>query len=94
MEERTMEREEFVEREQVQVKLDTVSYTWGFKVKQNQEASKKANSARLELDHTSLPVLSEINIDLRHDSLLVVVGRIGSGKTTLLYSVMEETIKQ
>ena len=39
-------------------------------------------------------MLSEINLDLQHDSLLVVVGRIGSGKTTLLYSVMEETIKQ
>ena len=41
-----------------------------------------------------MPVLSGINLDLRHDSLLVVVGRIGSGKTSLLYSVMEETIRQ
>ena len=35
MEERAQEREEFVEREQVQVKLEEASYTWGFRVKEN-----------------------------------------------------------
>ena len=35
MEERTQEREEFVERDQVQVRLNDASYTWGFRVKEN-----------------------------------------------------------
>jgi ATP-binding cassette subfamily C (CFTR/MRP) protein 4 len=31
-----------------------------------------------------------MNFDLKHDSLLMVAGKIGSGKTTLLFSIMEE----
>ena len=32
-----------------------------------------------------------MNLDLKHDDLLVVVGQVGAGKTTLLHSIMEET---
>ena len=46
------------------------------------------------MENHELPVLHDINLNLKHDSLLVVVGRIGSGKTTLLYSIMEETVKK
>jgi ATP-binding cassette subfamily C (CFTR/MRP) protein 4 len=37
------------------------------------------------------PVISQVNVDLKHDGLLMVAGKIGSGKTTLLYSIMEES---
>ena len=94
MEEHKKERIEEIGEKEACVKLEDASYTWGFRVKENQSQMKKQNKARLDLEMDDLPVLSDINLDLKHDSLLVVVGRIGSGKTTLLYSIMEETVRK
>jgi ABC-type branched-subunit amino acid transport system ATPase component len=38
-------------------------------------------------------VLDEVNIKLKYNDFLVVVGAVGAGKTTLLYSIMDETRK-
>lgn len=40
-----------------------------------------------------MAVISNINLDMKKEGLLVVIGSIGSGKTTLLHSIMGETIK-
>jgi len=32
-----------------------------------------------------------MNFHLKHNDLMIVVGKVGSGKTTLLYSLMGET---
>lgn len=73
------------------VKVNDGSYSWGFKVKKDRNQS--ALKDRLELDEDLTAVLADVNLDLKHDDKLVVVGKIGSGKTTLLFSLMDETVK-
>ena len=36
-------------------------------------------------------IVNNANFELKHDSMMVIVGKVGAGKTTLLYSFMEET---
>lgn len=43
------------------------------------------------IEEVSEPAISDVNISLKHDDFLVVVGMVGAGKTTLLHSIMEET---
>lgn len=38
-----------------------------------------------------MPILHDINIDMKRGDFLAVVGQVGCGKTSLLYSIMEET---
>jgi ATP-binding cassette subfamily C (CFTR/MRP) protein 4 len=45
------------------------------------------------VEEIETPTLSNLNFELKHDSLLMVIGKIGTGKTTLLYSIMDETRK-
>jgi ABC-type lipoprotein export system ATPase subunit len=45
------------------------------------------------MDSVEIPTIYDINLSLKHDSLLMVCGKIGSGKTTLLNSIMDETSK-
>lgn len=42
------------------------------------------------LDEVTEPVISEINLDLKSNDFLVVVGKVGAGKSTLLHAIMEE----
>lgn len=44
----------------------------------------------MQLEQLQQASLSNITLNLKHDSLLMVVGKVGAGKTTLLYSIMEE----
>jgi len=39
----------------------------------------------------SIPILYDIDIDMKSGDFMVVVGQVGCGKTSLLYSIMEET---
>jgi len=88
MEEHTTERITFIDNEKdAYIKLSNASFSWGFKVKENQNSKK----AILEMEEVSEPALRDINLDLKHDDLIIVVGQVGAGKTTLLYSIMEET---
>ena len=36
-------------------------------------------------------IIKNININLKSNDLLIVVGQVGCGKTTLLHSILEET---
>ena len=63
------------------------AFSWGFRVKDDQSAKK---NFQVELETIETPTLQNVNFDLKHNSLLMVAGKIGAGKTTLLYSIMEE----
>ena len=58
MEEHKKERVEDIGKNEACVKLEDASYTWGFRVKENQNAMKKQNKARLDIEVSDLPVLS------------------------------------
>lgn len=73
------------------VKVTNGSYSWGFKVKKDK--TQNALKDRLDLEEDVSAVLSDVNIDLKYNDTLVVVGKIGNGKTTLLHSLMDETVK-
>ena len=76
------------------VQIKDGSYSWGFKIKKDEVIDKnKALKDRLDLEEDTTAVLSEVNIDLKYNDTLVVVGKIGTGKTTLLHSLMDETVK-
>lgn len=68
------------------VKVEDGSFTWGFKVKENQSQTVQ----KLTLEKVESPTLQGINIDLKMGQLLLVAGKIGCGKTTLLHGLMEE----
>lgn len=76
---------------EVTIKIEQGSYSWGFKVKKDDNNT--ALKDRLELEEDVGAVLSEVNLDLKYNDTLVVVGKIGTGKTTLLNSIMDETVK-
>ena len=90
MEEFQKERIENVAPEECGVKFSNSAFSWGFRVKDDQE--KKSGFSTL-VEEIETPTLSNLNFELKHDSLLMVIGKIGSGKTTLLYSIMDETRK-
>jgi ABC-type multidrug transport system fused ATPase/permease subunit len=73
------------------VKINGGSYSWGFKVKKDKGQS--ALKDRLALDEDVSAVLSDVNLDLKFDDTIFVVGKIGNGKTTLIHSIMDETVK-
>jgi len=76
--------------EQSEVTFAKCSFSWGFRVKENQAGSKLS---RVLIEAEDKPIISEVNFSLRPKDLLVVIGSVGSGKTTLLHSVLEETRK-
>ena len=43
------------------------------------------------MDKVTVPILYDINVDMKRGDFLAVVGQVGCGKTSLLYSIMEET---
>jgi len=73
------------------IKLENASYSWGFKVKKEKENA--AIKDRLDLERDNTVVLADVNLDLKYNDTLIVIGRIGNGKTTLLMSLMDETVK-
>jgi ABC-type transport system involved in cytochrome bd biosynthesis fused ATPase/permease subunit len=72
----------------VSVEIENASFSWGFRVNENQADAKRGGVAVQEAKEA---VISEMNFKLKHDDLLVVVGMVGCGKSTLLASIMEET---
>lgn len=87
MEEYTKNRVENLEPHESGVKIDNASFTWGFKIKDDQDTK---SALKLQLDKLERPTLEGVNFEMKHDGLLMVAGKVGSGKTTLLYSIMEE----
>lgn len=88
MEEKKMNRDTLVPSEFVEVTAKNASFTWGFKVKEDQSEAKLGKVDIVEDDST---VINGIDFSLRSGDLMVVVGMVGCGKTTLLNSIMEET---
>jgi ABC-type cobalamin/Fe3+-siderophores transport system ATPase subunit len=68
--------------------LEDCAYSWGFRVKENQKDSKRA---QVLIEEETKVVVSGLNISLKTGDLMVVVGQVGCGKTTILHSIMEET---
>ena len=76
----------------VHIKLSNASFSWGYRVKENQEEGKNSKQrAQLLVEEVTTPILSDVNLNLTDSGLVVVVGQVGAGKTTLLYSILEET---
>jgi ATP-binding cassette subfamily C (CFTR/MRP) protein 4 len=44
----------------------------------------------LQFVETNLPILNDINMEVRDFELYGVIGSVGSGKTTLLQCIMKE----
>ena len=60
------------------IKVENGSFSWGFKVKKDEVAdAKKALKDRIDLEEDQTPVLAEVNLDLKYNDKLVVVGKIG-----------------
>ena len=92
MEEHDADRISKTNSTEVHVKLKNASFSWGYRVKDDQEEGKNAKQrARLLVEEVKAPILSDIDLDLVDNGLVVVVGQVGTGKTTLLYSILEET---
>ena len=68
--------------------LENCSYSWGFRVKEDQKDSKRA---KVMIEYDSRVIVKGLNFDLKKGELMVIVGQVGCGKTTLLHSIMEET---
>ena len=69
------------------------SFGWGFKVATAAESLKSNANAQIELEEIEEPLLTGLNVDLKYNDFLVIVGQTGVGKTTLLYSIMQENVK-
>ena len=72
----------------VKVHFQNCAFSWGFRVKENQKESKRAQVMIVVEDK---PIINDLDFTLKSGDLMVVVGQVGSGKTTILHSVMEET---
>jgi len=92
MEEHNITRHEkpMGENEDAIVEIKDGSYSWGFRVKENQVDDKKARQSVL-VEEAKDAIIKDINIDLKKNDHMIVVGQVGTGKTTLLFSIMEET---
>ena len=90
MEEFKKERLENVTYDEVCVDLQNSSFSWGFRVKEDQA---KKTGVQTLVEEIETPTLQNLTFSLAKDGLLMVIGKIGSGKTTLLYSIMDETRK-
>jgi len=73
------------------IQIKNGAYSWGFKIKKDK--NQNALKDRLDLEEDVTAVLSDVNLEMKHNDTLVVVGKIGTGKSTLLYSLMDETVK-
>ena len=70
------------------IEAKNCSFSWGFRVKEDQ-ANSKLN--RVLIEEQEHPVIKDVNFKLVPGNLMVVIGSVGSGKTTLLHSILEET---
>lgn len=91
LEEHVRTRQNAETPEDVCIKISGGAYSWGYKVKKDK--SQSAMKDRLDLEEDKTATLADVNIDLKYNDTLLVVGKIGTGKTTLLYSLMDETVK-
>ena len=89
MEEYKAVREKDVHPDDVTVDVRDSSFSWGFRVKEDQKDNKVRGKILIEEDEQ--PIIKGMNFTLKKNDHLIVVGKVGSGKTTLLHSLMEET---
>ena len=89
MEEQQPQRITSIEPEEVMIEARNCAFSWGFRVKENQEQQNK--QGYVDIEEVSKPIVSNVNFNLKFNDILVIVGAVGSGKTTLLHSIMEET---
>lgn len=60
------------------IRVENGSFSWGFKVKKDEVTDqKKALKDRIDLEEDQTPVLAQVNLDLKYNDTLVVVGKIG-----------------
>lgn len=89
MEEYACERLRDVEPENVLLEVQDASFSWGFRVKEDQTDEKKARGSML-IETDDKAIISNVNFKLTGREHMIVVGQVGSGKTTLLHALMEE----
>ena len=88
MEEFQTVRERDVKPEDVKIEIKDGSFSWGFRVKDNQDEAKRG---KVLIEDLKDPTISKINLSMKQGDHMIVVGKVGTGKTTLLFSIMEET---
>lgn len=47
--------------------------------------------SKVAIEEVEEPTISKLDFEMKHDSTLMICGKIGCGKTTLLHAIMSET---
>ena len=68
--------------------MDSACFSWNFKINHKLDYNKKL---MIEVEEAENIILNNVNLNLKYDDLLIVIGEVGCGKTTFLYSIMDET---
>lgn len=83
-----------MKKEEVMIDIKDASYSWGFKMKSGHTHnifSIMTYYDFLKVKESFNVSLENVNLNLRSDDFMIVIGAVGCGKSTLLYSIMEET---
>ena len=69
--------------------MENAAFTWGFKAMEDKQM---VNDQELpNVVSTGTPLISHLNLDLKYNDTVVVIGKTGSGKSTLFSSILRET---
>ena len=71
---------DIVKPEDVHMNLVDASFSWGFRVSEDQvdkdvqNKTKSQSQITVKVDTIDEPIISDLNFELKHDDLLVVIG--------------------